>query len=72
MTKLTNDEKDTRLLRSAATEKRDTFQPWRGEYARAARLCRQGLLREAGICMTPPYKLYVLTDAGRAALQASK
>lgn len=59
---------DLVVLRSAGNPMRDTILPWRGVIQRCWRLTREGYLREAGFSVTPPHKLYTITDAGRAAL----
>lgn len=61
--------KDYEVLKAAASERRDTFEPWRGVYGRAKRLEKMGLLKEAGISVWG-HALYVITDSGRAALSA--
>ena len=61
---------DSEILRAARDGRRDTFLPWRGAFGRAARLAKAGMLKEAGTSVLPPYVLYVITDAGRAALKS--
>lgn len=60
--------KDREILRAAVLGKRDTFLPWRGAFGRTARLTKLEYLKVAGTSVMPPYTLYVITDAGRAAL----
>lgn len=67
MTKLTKADID--VLTRATHPMVSTIRPWRGVYQRCWRLAREGYLIEAGISVMPPYKLYAITEAGRAALQ---
>lgn len=52
----------------AANEYRGAWRPWRGQYTRAKRLVRSGLLKEAGTSAMPPHVLYVTTEKGREEL----
>jgi hypothetical protein len=49
-----------------------TWLPWRGMYARAQRLCKKGLLREAGTAAMSPHKLYIITVDGRDELAVAQ
>lgn len=65
------DKLDRDLLRAVSREEdanRGAWRPWRGSYARARRLAKEGLLQKAGICVMPPYVVYVMTDEGRREL----
>jgi DNA-binding PadR family transcriptional regulator len=63
------DIKDRAILESvAANEYRGAWRPWHGQYARAKRLVRNGLLKEAGTSAMPPHVLYVLTEKGHEEL----
>lgn len=48
------------------------WRPWRGAYARARRLARTGMLKEAGIAAMPPHVLYVVTDKGAEELKVAE
>lgn len=65
MSRATRTENDLLRAARAADAKGDTLRPWRGAAAAAERLCRRGLLVQAGTSAMPPHKVYVLTDAGR-------
>jgi len=54
-----------------ARNARDVWLPPRGYYEVAETLCKWGLLVDAGTAAMPPHKLYVITDAGRAAVTRS-
>ena len=65
---LTTNREDLELLEAAEREAPGTWLPWRGSYAGAKRLCKNGLLKKAGIAAMPPHVLYVVTDKGREEL----
>lgn len=69
---LITDKPDLQLLEAAKHEFPGTWLPWRGSYARAKRLCKSGLLKEAGIAAMPPHVLYVITDKGFEELEVAK
>ncbi len=48
-----------------------TWRPWHGQYARAARLCKNGLLKAAGISAMPPHVVYIISDAGSEELEVA-
>lgn len=49
-----------------------TWRPWRGMYARARRLAKDGFLKVAGTSAMPPHVLYVITDKGCEELQVAE
>jgi hypothetical protein len=64
---LMTSDKDLRLLddaKYADDSGQGTMRPVRGDYARARRLAKRGLLKKAGISAMPPHVVYVLTDLG--------
>lgn len=65
------DRLDEDCLCAAQREGFGAWRPWQGVYARARRLAKAGLLKEAGTAAMPPHVVYVITDAGRKALAAS-
>jgi len=60
------EDRERQLLATAAT--RDTVRPWHGTFGTAERLEKRGLLKDAGVSVMPPYKLYAITEAGLRAL----
>lgn len=65
---LKTNQADRNLLIAAQQAEPNGWRPWHGSYARAKRLCKNGLLKEAGISAMPPHVLYVITDEGREEL----
>lgn len=64
-------DKEIGALRDAKNA-RDVWLPPRGYYEVAETLRKFGLLADAGIAAMPPHKLYVITDAGRAAISPTQ
>lgn len=68
---LITDQADREVLGAVKQAEPSTWLPWRGSYARAKRLLKQGLLQQAGIAAMPPHVLYVLTDKGREEMEVA-
>lgn len=68
------DEKSLEALRVAAadTDTNGTWCPWHGVKGLATKMAEAGLLKPAGINAMRACPVYVITDAGRAALPAGK
>jgi hypothetical protein len=67
---LVTDQADRNLL-VAVQQASDGWLPWRGSFARANRLRRNGLVQKAGTAAMPPHVLYVLTDKGREEIEVA-
>lgn len=63
---------ERQALELASFRGRYGWPPLGGLLSAAQRLERRGLLEKCGTCSMPPYVLYVITDAGRAALSADE
>lgn len=59
------------VLKCAAFH-RGGWRPFKGVWATAARLERQGLLKECGFSVMPPNVEYVITDDGMAVVEANR
>ena len=68
MTQAIDNEMDILHRAKFEGERGGTYKPSRGQNAAARRLVKRGLIREAGISVTWPHKVYVITDAGLSAL----
>lgn len=63
---------DIECLEDASRALSGGWRPYFRMHGRAKRLCRSGLLKLSGISAMPPHVLYVITDAGRAALKTAE
>lgn len=63
---------DRLALELASFRNRYGWRPIDGLLSAARRLERRGLLAECGTCSMPPYVLYSITEAGRAALSTDE
>lgn len=62
---------DQVCLKAALDAGPSAWRPWRGAYARAKRLCKNGLLLKAGIAAMPPHVVYVISDKGKEELEVA-
>lgn len=60
---------DLMVLKAAANPLASSILPWRGVMKTCRDLAQAGLLVEAGMSVMPPHTLYIITRAGRKALE---
>jgi hypothetical protein len=62
------DKRSVEVLRTASNDRDGVVKPWRGTKKAVMGLVANGYLKECGMSVMPPHKIYVITDGGRVAL----